>query len=913
MISFKNTGFNKLINLDSLIRNGIVVVICLLGMGGSLWFVRHDLNSSLQDPGKKPVGTVYWVINNAKRLSSDRIQWDRLEQHSLIYDGDIVSSDVFSEVKINFEDGEELELSPNTSVRIVYQNSNKIRFVPQKGEIQIQSGREALAVSLAEIIPANTVISDTGISLNPETFAGIKIPETNTLNGFTLKVYKGSGTYLSNGVSRTIEAGEAIRVGNDGLVQTNLPVTMLLPRTGTRLFKTSQEKVPVEFQWKQLNSSEGTITLELSQTKDFSALNGNWYMRLENADPTDRSAVIMLSEGMYYWKIYESSLENETSSQDEADSGWLDIIYTEGTQALSPADGTVVTFSPGEQEVHFFWAVPEESEAVVLEVADNPEMVNPRIRQVVKEDARGARGSYDSSVLEAGQWYWRVTPVVAGITDHPSPVNSFTLKESVEQPIQKIVNAPVRKVDDIPSLIFPPDDYSLEANRTPDLLFTWSNTISDNARFQVSTLSDFTGTLIMDAEVSGFNMQSPFLAPGIYYWRIAGVDPEPTAGAAGIVPETRNSPPENASHPNRLVIMSALPSPLLDTPTENERLIIQEGVPAKFSWSQVKYANYYEFKLFLEGREIPLRGISSLKNNSIYVYFDPNTQGQFTWTIQGFTSPTGTTTGRAGLIARGRFYITPDIPLTGLNQISWTIPRIANMQSYAGEVDSPITLISPSLGINIPGTQALRSPPEAHWVSDVPLKNIQLIVSRTTDPSSDPRSIVRNASGTSVTFPSLSEGIWYWIIRGDTSELRGATPGDPFWFNVLPVPLLPTPRPIQPQNKAVIGLEQLTRDRNITFRWNSVDGANAYIFSLYQDDAMPKLLFTTSPQTALFYVFENLSLLNNGNYFWQVEAVVRNKNGAIEQRGGTAQYPFTIEIQHSTNLRTIQQGTLYGQ
>ena len=915
MISSKNFKFLKLINMDSLIRNSIVVVICVLGMTVSLLFIRHDLKNGLQDPGNKPVGTVYWVTNNVKRLSVRRVQWERLERLSSVFDGDIISSDTFSEVKIGFTGGENLEISPNSSVRVIYHDLNAIRIMPREGEMLIKSSRKSLIVSLADITPFETAISDLRISFAPGTITGIKAPGKNTLDGFALKVYQGSGTFISKGVSRTIETGEVLKLGNDGFVLAELSAIMLAPLNGTRIFQTSQGNVPIEFEWKQLDQSGGNVLLEVSKSRDFSVLEGSW--NGENMDSSDlrsadlQSAVIELSEGTHYWKLYDAS------SREEADSGRLDIIRTQEPKALSPADGAIVTIRPGKQELRFYWAVPEEADAVMFEVADNPEMENPRIQRIISRTARG-RGSYDISDLETGRWYWQVCPVFSGKRDNPSPVNSFVIEESMELTVQKTaVPVPVVKFGNIPDLIFPPDNYTLEANRTPDLLFTWRNNISNNARFQVSELSDFSGSLIMDNEVSGTNMQGPFLVPGVYYWRIANPDPEvperpSRAGASdqsieGLISSAGNS------HPNRLVIMPGLPSPQLVAPAENERLIIQDGVAVKFEWNQVNYANYYQFNLFLQGREIPLRGISSLHNDSIYVYFDPNTQGQFTWTIQGFTSPTETTTGRNGLIARGHFGINPDIYSTGTDQISWTIPRIANMQAYAGEVDSPIKLMSPSQGINIPGIQALRSPPEARWVSDVPLMNVQLIVSRTTDPSSDPRSIVRNVNETSVTFPSLSEGVWYWIIRGDTSELRGTTPGDPFWFNVLPIPLLPVPHPVQPESKSIIGLAQLTRDRNITFQWNSVEGANAYIFSLYQDDTTPKLLFTAPPQTALSYIFENLSIFGNGDYFWQIEAVYRDRNGVIEQRGGTGQYPFSIEIQRSANLRTIPQGTLYGQ
>ena len=867
--------------IDSLIRNSIVVLVCSLGIGVSLWFFRQDLNASLQGLDLKPVGTIYWENNKVKRLSINRLQWDSPQRYSPVYDGDIIATDVLSGVKIKFNNGELLELSESTSVRIAYKAPKTFQFILREGEIQVQNTQNVFTVSLAETAAVEMENSDLKISLSPETSAIIK-----SQNGYFIKVYQGKGTLTSREGTRTVEKEEALRFGRDGFKREELPVVMLTPGNSTRLLRSTRDKEPVEFRWKRLTGK--STVLEISPARDFSRLEGSWTW-----DDTDY-AKINLEAGSWYWKIYTSS------NKEDADSGRLDIIYTEGPQALSPANGSVEVLLSRKQDIRFFWTVPEEAEAVVLEVADNPEMKNPRLQQNIKR-TRSGRGSYEYSELKAGQWFWRVSPVFSDLVslNKPSLVNSFTLVESMESSESSVQivrnnNTISKPANTALQLIFPPDNYSLEASRTPDLLFTWKNTFSYGVKFQIAERSDFTGYSIKNETVFGSNTQSPFLKPGTYYWRISSTDDR------------------NTSPPHRLVVMPALPGPKLVSPSENERLLVKEGEPTRFSWEPLSYANYYQFSLFLEERELPLSEISHLQNNSVNVYFDPNTAGRFSWTIQGFASPTLDATGRRGLITKGRFSVSPQTTST-TGEISWRIPRITNVQTFAGEVNSPITLISPASGINIPGLQALRFPLEARWRSGEPLRNVQLIVSRMTDPSSDPVAIVKNVSGTSAVFPSLSDGLWYWMIRGDTQDLRGATPGNPFWFNVLPVTLLPAPRSIEPVSGAVIGIEQLTRDRSIRFRWTMVDDANAYIFSIFQDGDPPKLLFSAPPQITFNHLFDNLALLNEGNYLWQVEAVSRNSNGVIEQRGTTIQTPFTIEIQRSDSLQTLNQGVLYGQ
>ncbi|MCL2834794.1 MAG: hypothetical protein FWD78_16615, partial [Treponema sp.] len=201
------------------------------------------------------------------------------------------------------------------------------------------------------------------------------------------------------------------------------------------------------------------------------------------------------------------------------------------------------------------------------------------------------------------------------------------------------------------------------------------------------------------------------------------------------------------------------------------------------------------------------------------------------------------------------------------------------------------------------------------WTASEQIKNVQLLISSTTNPAADLKAQVvdANAGSGAVYLPPLESGRWYWIIRADTLDKKGATSGEIFWFNVDPIPQLPAIQTIQPEDNSVIGIEQLTRDRSIMFRWEPVEGANAYIFNLYKDGTPPQKIADPDPMEARTYVFNNLTLLSEGDYYWQVEAISRNDNGIAEQRGITELHPFKIQIQRSTGLQTQSQGTLYGQ
>ncbi|MCL2880469.1 MAG: hypothetical protein FWF29_09505, partial [Treponema sp.] len=102
--------------LGFLLHNVLIVAICLLGIGVSLWFFRRDLNTTLEQLEEKPVGTVHWVNNTVQRLSIRRLQWERVIKFSSIYSGDIISTAALSIAKIDLATGGSLELSENSSV-----------------------------------------------------------------------------------------------------------------------------------------------------------------------------------------------------------------------------------------------------------------------------------------------------------------------------------------------------------------------------------------------------------------------------------------------------------------------------------------------------------------------------------------------------------------------------------------------------------------------------------------------------------------------------------------------------------------------------------------------------------------------------------------------------------------------------
>jgi hypothetical protein len=127
------------------------------------------------------------------------------------------------------------------------------------------------------------------------------------------------------------------------------------------------------------------------------------------------------------------------------------------------------------------------------------------------------------------------------------------------------------------------------------------------------------------------------------------------------------------------------------------------------------------------------------------------------------------------------------------------------------------------------------------------------------------------------------------------------------------VSLLPPPVVVRPTAGKRYGLEELRTLKNIVFEWKTVQGANAYIFTLYKQVENGRRRITgTSPSAGTSNVLDDLKVLENGTFIWQVEAVRVGRNGVIERRGRPGEYRFVLDFPPPEPVQIEDAGILYG-
>jgi hypothetical protein len=230
------------------------------------------------------------------------------------------------------------------------------------------------------------------------------------------------------------------------------------------------------------------------------------------------------------------------------------------------------------------------------------------------------------------------------------------------------------------------------------------------------------------------------------------------------------------------------------------------------------------------------------------------------------------------------------------------------------ERDLPeIHLLLPGQRERLDGLTALRQQTVFSWECTGNIVRARFVLSRNPNPLQGDAVVEIQNPGYTIRLNHLDEGVWYWNVEAQTSDGFTISAPSAYQLQVLPVLLLPPPENVNPRARQRYGLAELRNLRNIVFEWRTVNGANAYIFTLYQQtETGRRQIAATDPVAQTRYVLDNLSVLENGTFIWQVEALHIGSNGDIEQHGRPAEYSFVLDFPRPEPVQVEDLGILYG-
>jgi hypothetical protein len=369
------------------------------------------------------------------------------------------------------------------------------------------------------------------------------------------------------------------------------------------------------------------------------------------------------------------------------------------------------------------------------------------------------------------------------------------------------------------------------------------------------------------------------LDAGFWYWRLSSMEP-------------------NAS--NRVIsterfIVTEAAGPALLSPVTDSLFRYQNDMPQlRFQWSQVEGASSY----ILEVSEKEDFTDTLIRKQTTSVFLLDSSLGQGTWywrVIPVFPS-----------VYEGSAAFSPA-----------SVIRIEHSDTESLVTPQPIipvklNLLSPAPQTTLPGLTALRQQTVFTWDSDSKIISSRFILSRNSDPlQGQPVTEINNPDRT-VRLSRLEEGVYYWTVEAQSADglISAAVPRQ---LRIMPIPLLPAPRNLQPAGGYRIGIDELKTQTNIAFTWATVQGANAYVFTLYGESANGRQrIITRPPENLTRWTLENLTTLGQGTFVWQVEAVNRAPTGVIEQRGRIGEGTFTLDVPDPGTVYMKDPGILYG-
>lgn len=927
----RNTRFSS-----SLFSDIVFVAVCLVCACLSFQNFWYNLNKSLTKLDSEPIAVITFKYHTAQRKFMERVVWDRLRQNSPVYDGDTVRIAPQSEATVYFTDGNIIDLSENTLAQLFLKKNAKAKVNVNSGTVSVTTSGSGMQIQAGK-----SVVDVRGSS-------SVNTASDGALN---VVVTDGTASVAAGGETTEVAAGKALTVTESGNTEEPL-VTVLAPAHNSRILNYDTTPLTIPFTCRYTGTQKMKAMIELSEDSAFTSPDRKTFDSIEKTS-------VQVAAGSRWWKLYLIPADGVPSGKPAA-AGKFTVLYSPVPDLISPAKGYSAKFRTKLPAVRFIWTANEWATSYQLEISDNKEMKNPVITQRCPQDS-----SIISSIGE-GTWYWRVVPYYTidniGLA-YPSDVYSFRIIKSGELvppvPVQpapeSLVNSseksekngfafswknnpeavsytvsvsknsdmskPLFSVTGIDNYftpdnvkekiangewywqvalsdnegnkslspvihfyvvdselfqrtIFPPDGYRLSQARTQDIKYVWKTNVPAETRFQISTASDFTECLI-DSGVSATSFAGRSIAPGTYFWRV----------------KSEMGRIEMKTPAKTLIVEGPMPKPDCVLPPEGGRAVIRPAAPFKFQWKEVEEADYYQIKIYAASdteRTKPVYQKNLIEGTEYKIDMEDFAERQYVWTVQGFREETPLASRASGQ----------------LGVYPFTLKKL-----------KPVALLTPAARTHLEGVQAIRMPGKAEWSTVESLAESEFVIYKDSVAEDNVIFRVKNPP-VKVQLPRLYEGTYYWTVNGRTYDDLDISALKPNMLTVGAVEKLARPSGGSPENKTVFGVEYLKKSRELVFRWNSVKGADRYVFRILRKGSGmfakdEPVIEQTFPANVNSFDMKDLAVLARGSFIWTVEGQSLFE-GDLFQNGVPLERSFEIDLPKLSAPAMNGTGLLYG-
>lgn len=635
------------------------------------------------------------------------------------------------------------------------------------------------------------------------------------------------------------------------------PIVITSPVNGA-VFKYRNQFPKINFKWLG-NNYVDHYKLQISSTQDFEESIYDQDISVESLSLSE------FSKGNYFWRVIPYYNVNEIGYGETSPVMTFSIEEKEEIlppQLTIPADGETLVYKNDDFEALFLWKSDLAQAKYELIISKDSDF-----NQVIVSDQTDSKRlveKFNKNLLSDGQYYWKV---IRSSEEENQPVESQVHKFSV-----------AKYIAEKSRLLYPLENYSIEAEKLPSLEFLWK--VSDNQKqgtndflLQLSKVQDFSD-VIKEFKTNKSQLKNLTSQVGTYYWRVGVLD---------LV-----SQEYNFTEARRINILPQLESVQITYPLEKQTLLLAENNSLNIQWNPVSGADYYSVKIFDDQNKVIWEKQEVSSTSVKYDEYSKINGNHYSISVQPYSYESQMSPARIGKISLCNFDI---------------------------RTPSPVILGSPENGQYYDGLTALRQPITLTWLYGQDKADYTQLILRKILPSGNTK-IVETIDNPekSVSFERLREGTYEWTVKANTSDGISLDAQSYKSFVVGKVGQLDQPVLLEPENQLIMGPQYLKTHRVLTFAWDKVSGANDYVFVLYQKtpDGLKKIYSQDSGRSTSVKI-RNLKMLDVGEFEWQVIAYSYAKDGFQEQHSKVAIGTFSIEFEKPKKIKTKDPGRLYAQ
>ncbi len=893
-----------------------------------------DLNSTSHRTDKEKIATITFKNRIAQRKYEDRVVWERIDKTTPLYNGDLIRTAELAEAVITFNNGTAVDIYENTMIQVYYSEFEGVNISVGNGKLLVDSAdKSTVQLTLND---GSTIKAAGGTSLAAKT-SGDKAEAK------TVQVRSGSATVTgSSGSSQNMTAGESLSVKSTGEIAKK-PVTVTSIPLELRVLNVEGSEVPVKLEWNKTDKNQPVI-LQTSFKKDFSQITEEKIIASEN------DSLISLKEGTLYWRIFPQGNEAEATE------GKISVDAADVLTLISPAQNGVFQYRNRNPLLNFRWQGNEYATNYLLKVSSTPDMQNLVVKKIVTTT------SIQLDALGCGQWWWQVSPYYElnsigyagesrvasfiierseGVTPpaltvplqnaeiyyKDSPTVSFSWKSDIKAnyelliasdedfkdiiarrktagqrasinlaapekdgqsyfwkvirnssepddltPESNVRSFTISKYVSVPTrLVYPPEEFSTESKKVSSLRFMWKP--SDEAKangkpsmIQFSPSKDFS-SIKLEKEVEGTTVENLSLSHGEYYWRVV---------------TQANDGSKEYTQPNHLIVQKELVAPSVTNIKEDAELLVAKDSSVKLNWEPVQGADYYNVRVYDSKNRLVAERPEATGSSANFVLPD----NSYTVKIQAVASQTESSPLRTGPVETIDFSIRSPEALKAL---------------------------SPAASSKIDGLTALRNPVNFSWKAGRDnAASMELVIKKRQDDGTM-RIVERvKANKNTASVSRLTSGSYSWQVIASTADGIPIN-SEPVNFTVTSVASLSRPMLMAPRHNLTMDAAYLRKNRSITFEWKDVKEATEYKLVIYRKEKNGSLtpVYSEKGIKGTKHKLKNLSVLDVGEFEWDITAFTYAKDGYEERRSPVAQAGFKIKFDAPKQITTENTGRMY--